>query len=61
MVHVHSNTFRATNQVAITERRELCRDACADLEYEAAKVHGEIEALRVELDHVKVLIDHVAD
>lgn len=56
VIRVHAETWRNTGHLAVTERRESCREAVADLEVEAAKLVGEVEALRAEINHVETML-----
>lgn len=56
VIRVHAETWRNTGHLAVTERRESCREAVADLEVEAAGLVGEVEALRAEINHVEMMV-----
>lgn len=53
-----SETWRLTAHLGVTERRETCKDAAADMEVEVLKLSGEVEALRVELHSLDVVIKY---
>lgn len=55
-IRVHAQTWENTTHLAVTERREVCRAAVAEDEAEVAKVQGEVDALRAELNHVEFLV-----
>lgn len=56
VIRVQAETWRNTGHLAVTERRETCREAVADLEVEVAKLVGEVDALRAELNHVETML-----
>lgn len=56
VIRVHAETWRNTDHLAVTERRETCREAVADLQVEEAKLVGEVDALRAELNHIEITL-----
>lgn len=59
----HSRAFREANgHMNVTERREYCKIATADLDADVAKLHGECSALEAEIEHIDVQLEyHDAD
>lgn len=56
VVRVHAETWRNTGHLAVTERRETCRVAVADLQVEEAKLQGEVDALRAEINNIEIML-----
>lgn len=54
----HSEAWMQNSQLGVTERREEARMAGNSYSMEIAKIDGEIEALRFELNHLEILITH---
>lgn len=50
-----ADLWRQTNGYAVTERKEIIRHQLADLHGEVATLETDVEALRVELNHVELM------
>lgn len=58
ILRVYSEAWRDTLHLAITERREHCKDSTVDLEIEDVKLLADIDALRVRLNHLELVLRH---
>ena len=58
IITTFSQAWRENSGVGVTERRETCKEATSHWAAEEAKLLGEIEALRVELNHVELQLRH---
>lgn len=58
LINNYAGIWNQTSDLSITERKETCRQQLADLYSEVATLEQEIEAIRAELDHLTLRIQH---
>lgn len=55
----YAQSHHASEGLGVTERRERAQVACADLDAEISRAQGERDALRAEITHVELQLEHV--
>lgn len=58
VIKIHAEAWTSHGGLNVTERREVVKVATSHWAGEEARLVGEVEALRVELNHVEVLLAH---
>lgn len=57
-IRTRAQAWWSNQGVPVTERRETCSMSTADLDQQIARMDGEVDALRAELVHIELEIDH---
>lgn len=56
IIKIHTEAWVANSHLPVTERREAVKVATAHWAGEEAKFQGEVDALRVELNHAELVL-----